>query len=181
MPLCCLEFKFSYLRTCKSHSIVNTCWHKFHARSHLVHAQQVIIFSAAVDFFDQEAKSKSTKQANKEREQKSIPANTVQFMSSTNPQPRTWRWHTFWRSVIDEPTWNSESFDVRLLTREIKREKHLATHTYTNAHIHHVDAHSLVRWLYCPLSNQWCEQIVKTPWWTHKTCGKQGTSAWHRT
>ena len=29
MPLCCPEFKFSYLRTCKSHSTVNTSWHKY--------------------------------------------------------------------------------------------------------------------------------------------------------
>ena len=42
------------------------------------------------------------------------------------------------------------------------------TRTYTNAHLHHVDAHSLVRCPYCPLAKQWCEQIVKTPWWTHK-------------
>ena len=60
MPLCCLEFKFSYLRTCKSHSITNTCWHRFHVRSHLVHAHQVIVLRAAVDFFYQEAKAQSS-------------------------------------------------------------------------------------------------------------------------
>ena len=60
MPLCCFEFKFSYLRTCKLHSIVNTCWQRFHVRSHLVHAHRVIILRAAVNFFDQEAKAQNS-------------------------------------------------------------------------------------------------------------------------
>ena len=51
MPLRCLEPKFSYLRTCKSHSVVNACWHKFHVRSHLLYAQQVTILRTAVDNF----------------------------------------------------------------------------------------------------------------------------------
>ena len=42
---------------CKSHSIANTCWHRFHVRPHLVNAQQVIVLRVAVDFFYQEAKA----------------------------------------------------------------------------------------------------------------------------
>jgi len=77
------------------------------------------------------SRSKSIKQPNKEREQKSTPANTVQFTGSTNPQPRIWRLYTFQRSALYEPIWNSQRFDGSLLTREIRRKKHLAARAHT--------------------------------------------------
>ena len=60
VPLCCLELKFSYLRTCNSHSMVNSCWGESHVRSHLVHTQQLIVLRAAVDFFYQEVKAQNS-------------------------------------------------------------------------------------------------------------------------
>ena len=120
------------------------------------------------------SRSKSIKQTNKEREPKSIPANTVQSTSSTNPQPRIWRLLTFqrtlcnWRAHLKQSEIWRKTVDKRNKTQKTPGR----TRTYTNAHLHHVDAHSLVRCLYCPLSKQWCEQIVKTPWWTHKNMWK---------
>ena len=109
MPLCCLELKFSYLRTCKSHSIVNTCWHKFHVRSHLVHAQQVIILRAAVDFFYQEAKAQNSPIKSASRSRYLPTRYNSQVQGSTNPfhpfypQPRIWRLHTLRCSAIHDP------------------------------------------------------------------------------
>ena len=66
----------------------------------------------------------------------------------------------------------SQKFDVRLLTREIRRKKQRAARAHMQTHTYTIWMRSLVRCVRCPLSNQWCEQIVSTPWWTHKNVWK---------
>ena len=139
MPLCCPELKFSYLRTCKSHSIVNTCWHKFHVRSHLVYAWQVIILHAAIDFLYQEAKAQNRpiKSASRSRY---LPTRYNPQVQLIHNQGYGDYLHFNERSAIDEPIWNSQRFDVRLLTREIRCKKHLATHA-------HIQTHTYTMWM----------------------------------
>ena len=51
-----------------------------------------------------------------------------------------WRLFTFQRSALYEPIWNSQRFDVRLLTRKIRRKKHLAAHA-------HIQTHTYTMWM----------------------------------
>ena len=53
------------------------------------------------------------------------------FNSSTMSRLRA-----FQRCEIDEPIWNSQRFDVRLLTRKIRRKQHLAAHAHIQTNTH---------------------------------------------
>ena len=156
MPLCCLEFKFSYLRTCKSHSIANTCWHRFHVRPHLVNAQQVIVLRAAVDFFYQEAKAQKSPMNSTSRS-RYMPTrynSQVQLIHNIAITCISTLWN--WRAHLKQSEIWRKTVDKKNKTQKTP----CRTRTYTNAHSHHVDAHSVLRCLRCPLSNQWCERIV---------------------
>ena len=101
MPLCCPEFKFSYL----------------------------------VDFLYQEAKAQNRpiKSASRSRY---LPTRYNPQVQLIHNQGYGDYLHFNERSAIDEPIWNSQRFDVRLLTRKIRRKQHLAAHAHIQTITH---------------------------------------------